>query len=76
MTPIVNGIKSHYNRELSFVYACLDEKSGQDVARQHGVEGYPVVLLLDSKGKRENIIRGVFPRPVLEGAIDQLLAEH
>ncbi|MFQ5857797.1 MAG: hypothetical protein ACE5LU_19505 [Anaerolineae bacterium] len=74
MTPIVNGIRSDYRRKLNFVYASMNEQSGKDLARQHEVWGYPIVLLLDSEGNKANIIRGVVPRAVLEKAIDDLLA--
>ena len=76
MTPIVNGIRSDYKRQLNFTYASLDEESGQGLAKQHGVEGYPLVLLLDSEGNNVNVIRGVFPRTVLEAAVDDLLAQE
>jgi thioredoxin-related protein len=76
MTPIVNGIKNDRGRQLNFVYACLDEQSGRDIAAQHGVVGYPLILLLDSQGNKVNTIRGVFPRVVIEKAIDELLAEE
>lgn len=35
-----------------------------------------VILLLDKNGKGVNILRGVFPRTVLERAIDDLLVEE
>jgi thioredoxin-related protein len=76
MTPIVNGIRGDYRRKLNFVYASLDEKSGKDLARRHGVIGYPVVLLLDGEGNKANTIRGVAPRAVLEQAIDELYAKE
>ena len=44
MTPIVNGIRNDYRRELDFVYACLDEQSGRDVAAEYGVA--PEAMLL------------------------------
>lgn len=74
MTPIVNGIRSDYRRKLNFVYASMNEQSGKDLARQHEVWGYPIVLLLDSEDNKVNTIRGVVPRAVLEKAIDDLLA--
>ncbi len=73
MTPIVNGIRGDYKRQLNFVYACLDEQSGREVAAQQQVEGYPLILLLDSKGNKVNVIRGVYPRAVLAKVIDDLL---
>ena len=76
MTPIVNGIRSDYRRKLNLVYACLDKQGGKDLARQYEVQGYPIVLLLDSEGNKANIIRGVAPRAVLEKAIDDLLVEE
>ena len=74
MTPIVNGIRSDYRRKLNFVYAPLDGQSGKDLARQYGVQGYPIVLLLDNEDNRVNIIRGVVSHVVLERSIDNLLA--
>jgi len=74
MTPIVNGIRKEYGRELNFVYVCLEEERGRDLARQYGIQGYPVVLLLDSEGNRVNVIRGVVAPVVLENAIGDLLA--
>lgn len=73
MTPIVNGIRGDYGRKLNFVYASLDGQSGKDMARQYGVQGYPIVLLLDSEGNQANIIRGVVARGVLSKAIDDVL---
>ena len=75
MTPIVNGLRSDYGRKLNFIYASVDEQSGKDIAKQYGVQGYPIVLLLDSRGNKVNVIRGVVPRTLLEKAIDDLLAE-
>jgi thioredoxin-related protein len=76
MTPIVNGIRSVYWWKLNFVYASLEQQSGQDLARQYGIYGYPIFLFLDSEGNKVNIIRGAVPRVVLEKAIDDLLAEE
>ena len=76
MTPVVNGIRSDYRWKLNFVYASLEEQSGQDLARQYGIRGYPIVLFLDSEGNKVNIIRGAVPRVVLEKAIDDLLAKE
>ncbi len=76
MTPIVNGVRSDYGRELGFVYACLEKQSGRDLARQYEVIGYPCILFLDSEGNKVNVMHGVVPRAVLEKAIDDLLAEE
>ncbi len=76
MTPIVNGIRKDYRRKLNFVYASVDGQSGQDLARQYGIRGYPIVLFLDSEGNKVNTIQGVVPHVVLEKAIDDLLAKE
>jgi thioredoxin-related protein len=76
MTPIVNRIRSDYRWKLNLVYASLEEQSGQDLARQYGIRGYPIVLFLDSEGNKVNVIQGVVPHVVLEKAIDDLLAKE
>lgn len=76
MTPIVNGIRSDYRWKLNLVYASVEQQSGQDLARQYGIYGYPIFLFLDSEGNKVNVIRGAVPRVVLEKAIDDLLAEE
>ncbi len=74
MSPIVNEARQKYRGRVNFVDANLDQPGGKEIAQKHNVIGYPVLLLLDGKGKQANILRGVFPFPVLEKALNELLA--
>lgn len=73
MTPIVKEIEREYGQRLNVVYATVDEQQGKQLAREHGIIGYPAILLLDSEGERVGILHGVVPRPSLEEMVDDLL---
>jgi thiol-disulfide isomerase/thioredoxin len=73
MTPIVNDIEQKYGKQLDVTYAELEQEEGKQLARQHGVIGFPILLLLDGEGERANLFQGVVPQAVVEGAIDDLL---
>ena len=73
MTPIVEEIERDYGQRLNVVYATVDEQEGKQLAREHGIIGYPAMLLLDSEGERVGLLHGVVPRPSLEGMVDDLL---
>jgi hypothetical protein len=55
MTPIVDEIGQKYGRQLDVVYAEVDQRQGQDLAKRHGIIGYPTILLLDSEGERAGL---------------------
>jgi thioredoxin 1 len=74
MNPVVDEIARQYGRQLDVVYAQVDEQEGKDLARHHGIIGYPAILLLDSTGERAGLLRGVVPRANLEQMIDGLLS--
>lgn len=76
MTPVVDEIRQEYGRQLHVVYAEVDQQDGKSLASQHGIIGYPTILLLDSEGERAGLLRGVVPRSSLAKAIDDLLQEQ
>ncbi len=75
MTPIVNGIKRKYGRQIKVVFVSMDQAKGKELAKQHGVVGTPTILLFDSEGEQVNVLRGSFPPSLVEQAIKDLLAQ-
>ena len=75
MNPIVDGIEQKYRRHIDVVYVSVDESEGKELAREYGVIGTPTFLLLDSEGNQVNILRGSLPAPVIEKAIEDLIAQ-
>lgn len=75
MNPIVDGIRQKYRKQLNVVYVSLDRPDGKKLAKQYGVYGTPTFVLLDSEGNQVNILRGSLPLPVLEQAIEDLIAQ-
>ena len=75
MNPIVDGIEQKYKRQIDVVYVSVDEPEGKELAREYGVIGTPTFLLLDSEGNQVNILRGSLPLPVIEQAIEELIAQ-
>ena len=75
MNPIVDGIEQKYKRHIDLVYVSVDETDGKELAREYGVMGTPTFLLLDSDGTQVNILRGSLPAPVIEKAIEELIAQ-
>ena len=75
MTPIVNGIKREHRGRLNVVYVSMDQPAGKKLAKQHGVVGTPTILLLDGEGGRVNVLRGLLPPPLIEQAVQDLLAQ-
>lgn len=73
MTPIVNEIEKEYGKQLNVIYAEVEQQKGKELARQHGIIGFPTILLLDSEDERVNLFRGVIPRTVLDQALGDLL---
>ncbi len=75
MNPIVDGIRQKYRKQLNVVYVSLDRSGGKKLAKQYGVFGTPTFLLLDSEGNQVSILRGSLPAPVIEQAIEDLIAQ-
>jgi thioredoxin-related protein len=75
MNPIVDGIGQKYQRHIDLIYVSVDESEGKELAREYGVIGTPTFLLLDSEGTQVNILRGSLPAPVIEQAIEDLIAK-
>jgi thiol-disulfide isomerase/thioredoxin len=75
MNPIVDEVKREYGGKVTFEYVSMDDKSGRDRAAESGVTGYPNLLLLDSSGKRFDLLQGVVPKEVIQAKMDKLL-EH
>jgi len=73
MTPIVEQIKKDHRGELNVVFATLEEPVGKELADEHGILGYPNILLLDRDGGRVSLLRGVMPQPALEQAVEDLI---
>jgi len=76
MKPLVDQIRSANRGELKVVYATLEDPVGKELADQHGILGFPVVLLLDAEGERANLLRGVVPQPALEKAVADLISSQ
>lgn len=76
MTPIVDGLRRKYRGEIRVIYVSLDQRDGRALAKEHAVVGTPTLLLLDSEGKRVNVLRGSFPSAVLEQALEELLVQE
>ena len=74
-TGIVDGIEQKYKRHMDVVYVSVDEPDGKELARESGVIGTPTFLLLDSEGTQVNVLRGSLPAPVIEKAIEALIAQ-
>ncbi len=75
MSPIVTEARQNYRRRINFVDANLDLPRGKELATEHGVVGYPILLFLDGDGNRVNILRGVLPLSVIEQTIENLIAQ-
>ncbi len=75
MNPIVDGIEQKYKSQVEVVYVSVDESDGKKLARESGVMGTPTFLLLGSEGAQVNVLRGSFPAPVIEKAIEDLIAQ-
>jgi len=75
MNPIVDGIRQKYSRQLNVVYVSVDQSEGKELAREYGVIGTPTFLLLDDEGSQVNVLRGSLPAPVIEKAIEDLIAQ-
>jgi hypothetical protein len=73
MTPIVNGIGHKYGDRLNVLTVSLDESSGRELAREHGVFGTPTLLLLDEERIPVNVLRGSLPAPLIEQAVADLV---
>lgn len=52
MAPVVDGLEQRYGDGVEFqVYGELDsDPQGSDLARSHGVQGVPTMMLVDSAG--------------------------
>lgn len=57
------------------MYVSMDQSEGKELARERGVMGTPTFLLLDSEGNQVSILRGSLPLPVIEQAIEELIAQ-
>lgn len=72
----MDGLKRKYRGQLNVVYVGMDRAKGKELAREYGVMGTPTLLLLDSAGNQVNVLRGSLPQPVIEQAIEDLLAQR
>jgi thiol-disulfide isomerase/thioredoxin len=75
MTPVVDEIRRKYGRQVNFVYVNVSQDEGEKIGREHGVIGTPTLLLLDSEGRRTNILRGTLPKSIIEQAVRDLVVE-
>jgi thioredoxin-like negative regulator of GroEL len=71
----VDGIKREYRGRLKVVFVSMDRSDGKELAKQYGVVGTPTILLLDSEGNQVSVLRGAFPAPMIERAVEDLLAQ-
>jgi thioredoxin-like negative regulator of GroEL len=74
VTPIVDGIRREYRGRLNVVYVSIDRSDSKELAQEYGVVGTPTILLLDSEGNQVDVLRGSFPPPLVEQAVEDLLA--
>ena len=75
MNPIVDGIRHKYRRQINVVYVSMDRPDGKELARQYEIMGTPTILLLDSEDNQVNVLRGLLPLPLIEQAIEDLVAQ-
>jgi len=52
------------------------KKSGKDKATEHGIIGYPNILILDSSGKKFSLLKGIVVKETIEKTLDQVLAKE
>ncbi len=76
MNPIVDEVKKEYGRQVNFEFVEMDNKSGKDKATEHGIIGYPNILILDSSGKKFSLLRGVVVKQTIEQTLDQVLEKE
>jgi thiol-disulfide isomerase/thioredoxin len=76
MTPVIDEIRDAYDRQLTVVYATIDEPEGKELAQRHGIIGYPTMLLLSSDGQEVGVLRGVVPKTLLVDMVDELLDQE
>jgi thiol:disulfide interchange protein len=76
MSPIVNEARKQYRGKVNYVDANLDQPSAKELAKEHGMIGYPILLFLDSEGNRFNVLRGVLPLSVVEQAFEDVIANE
>ncbi|NOR83649.1 MAG: hypothetical protein GQ526_09170 [Ardenticatenales bacterium] len=76
MNPIVDEVKKEYGRQVNFEFVEMDNKSGKDKATEHGIIGYPNILILDSSGKKFSLLRGVVVKQTIEKTLDQVLEKE
>ena len=76
MTPVIDDIRDAYDRQLTVVYATIDEPEGKELAHRHGIIGYPTMLLLDSDGQEVGVLRGVVPKTLLVDMVDELIDQE
>ncbi len=76
MNPIVDEVKKEYGRQVNFEFADMDNQSGKDKATEHGIIGYPNILILDRSGQKFSLLRGVVVIETIEKTLDQVLAKE
>ncbi len=76
MNPIVDEVKKEYGRQVNFEFVDMDNKSGKEKATEHGIIGYPNLLILDSSGKKFSLLKGVVVKETIEGTLDQVLEKE
>jgi len=74
LMPKVNDLEQDYRGQLGVIYVSMDEAEGRDIAGEHGVLGTPTILLLDGEGEQFQVLRGSIPTPLIEQAVEDLLA--
>jgi thiol-disulfide isomerase/thioredoxin len=75
LTPVIDEIRRKHRRQVDFVYVNVSQDEGERLGREYGVIDTPTLLLLDSEGHRTNIMRGTFPKSVIEKAVQDLGAD-
>lgn len=70
----MNGIRRRYRSQLRVIIVDMDQQSGKELARQHGVTGTPTLVFLDRQDRPVQVLRGAFAPATVEQVVVDLLA--
>jgi len=72
----VDAVKKEYRGRVNFEYVNMDTEEGKEKAKEFGVVGYPMLLILDSKGERFSLLQGLIPKEAIVSELDAALANE
>lgn len=75
MGPVVDGLRQQYDGRIDFdVHADVNsDAEGSSLAREHGVQAVPTMMLSDATGREIERWVGSVPADTLAGAFDAAL---